>query len=215
MKNALILHGISGSPRENWFPWLKDELERKGWKVWVPDLPQSEKPSIERYNDFIFSSGWKFDEDSVVIGHSAGAVAALGLLEALPPDVTIKEAILVAAFKKDLGGWDPSGLFKKPFDIKTTKMRVEFWRSLRRGAQSLKGLFEKPFDFEKIKSHATKFVFIHSDDDPYCALSGAEYLAKKLGGELVVLPSQKHFSIGTAGEQYKKFPFLVELIEKI
>ena len=61
---------------------------------------------------------------------------------------------------------------------------------------------------------AKSFVFIHSDDDPYCPLAHAEFLSKKLGGELLVKKGHKHFSVGTYGEEYKKFPYLLELIEK-
>ena len=81
MKNALILHGTDGKSTHNWFPWLKSELEGKGWKVWVPDLPEADKPDIERYNTFILSSDWEFNAQSVIVGHSAGAVEVLGLLD--------------------------------------------------------------------------------------------------------------------------------------
>lgn len=185
MKNALILHGTDGSSRDNWFPWLKTELEKISWHVWTPDLPHSEKPNIVRYNEYIFSSGWKFDKDSVLIGHSSGAVAILGLLQDLPDDVCVEEVVLVGIFKNDLG-WE-----------------------------SLSELFQEPFNFEKIKLHAKKFVFIHSNDDPYCPLPGAKELSDKLSGELIVLPGQKHFSIGTAGDTYKEFPFLLKLLKTI
>ncbi len=79
---------------------------------------------------------------------------------------------------------------------------------------ALNDLFLKPFDFENIKNKAQKIIFIHSDNDPYCPLEHAEYLAKKLNGELIVEKGQKHFSIGTMGESYKQCPFLLKLIEE-
>lgn len=47
MKNAIILHGTLGSPRGNWFQWFKNELTKKGYKVWSPDLPNSDEPNQE------------------------------------------------------------------------------------------------------------------------------------------------------------------------
>jgi predicted alpha/beta hydrolase family esterase len=30
MKRVIIIHGWEASPESNWFPWLKNELEKKG-----------------------------------------------------------------------------------------------------------------------------------------------------------------------------------------
>ena len=37
--NIFIFHGTEGYPEENWFPWLKEKLENKGYKVFVPQFP--------------------------------------------------------------------------------------------------------------------------------------------------------------------------------
>lgn len=165
MKNALILHGTDANSSANWFPWLKNELEERGYQVWVPDLPHAEKPNIERYNDFLLANKeWEFTEESIIIGHSSGAVAILGLLQALPENIVVNKCFLVGSFKDDLG-WE-----------------------------SLKELFLKPFDFEKIKKQAKEFIFIHSDNDPYCPLEHAKYLAGTVGGKLILIPGAGHFS---------------------
>ncbi len=183
MKNVLILHGTSSNSYGNWFPWLKTELEKKRYKVWAPDLPKADTPNIKRYNKYILSNkDWELDKDSILVGHSSGAVAILGLLQNLDESVKVDTCILVGSFKDNLG-WD-----------------------------CLDGLFEEEFDFEKIKKRAKKFIFIHSDNDPYCPLDHAEYLAEKLDGELIVKKGQKHFSVGTFGETYREFPLVLELI---
>ena len=182
MKKVLVLHGTGASSKENWFPWLKSELEKSGYDVWVPDLPGADKPNIQRYNKFIFENRpWDFEEETVIIGHSSGAVAILGLLQQLPEDVKVGTCYLVGSFRNDLG-WD-----------------------------SLKELFIESFDFEVIKKKAEKFVFIHSDNDPYCPLDHAEYLAEKLSGELIIRQGQGHFSTNTNPE-YTQFLFLRDLI---
>jgi predicted alpha/beta hydrolase family esterase len=182
MKRVLILHGTGGNSGSNWFPWLRKELEARGLKVWVPDLPMADRPSITRYNDFILKNKeWKFDEESVLVGHSSGAVAILGLLQELPENKKVDTCILVGAFKDNLN-WE-----------------------------ALDELFEKPFDFEKIKNKARRFVFIHSDNDPYCPLEHAKHLSNKLEGKLIVKKEQGHFNL-EVGEQYREFPLILEIM---
>lgn len=183
MKKALILHGTSSSSKENWFPWLKDQLEQRGYQVWVPDLPKADVPNLERYNTYILQHlPFTIDGETALIGHSSGAVAILGLLQALPADTVVQASYLVGSFKDNLG-WD-----------------------------ALKELFEQPLDFGSIKKKSRQWYFIHSDNDPYCPLEHAEYLHQQLGGDLLVLPGQKHFSVGTYGEIYRQFFYLVKLI---
>lgn len=79
MRNALLLHGTNGDHTSNWLPWLESELSKRGYKVFLPDLPRADKPNIRRYNDYIFPR-WEFTNESIIVGHSSGAVAALGIL---------------------------------------------------------------------------------------------------------------------------------------
>lgn len=184
MKNALILHGTGNNSQGNWFPWLKKELESEGWKVWVPDLPEADHPSIKKYNEFIFGNkNWQFNDKTVIIGHSSGAVAILGILQHLPEDIKIDTCILIGSFKDALGEKD------------------------------LSGLFDEPFDFEKIKKHSKHFIFIHSDNDPYCPLDHAQYLAKQLDGKLIIKKGQGHFNLQIS-PKYKEFPELLKIIKE-
>lgn len=163
---AVILHGLENNHEGNWFPWLKTELEKLGYEVWVPDLPGADRPNVERYNRFLLGSGWDFS-DNLVIGHSAGAVEILALLEALPEDTSVNTAIMVAVFKSDLG-WE-----------------------------SLSDLRDLHFNYEKIKQKARQFIVIHSDDDPHCPLEGAQDIAEQLGSQMKIFHGMKHFSIHT------------------
>lgn len=183
MKNAIILHGTDNTPEGNWFRWLEKQLQERDYEVWLPQLPDAAQPNAEKYNRLLLNHGFDFNDETILIGHSSGAVAILNLLQELPESVKIKAAFLVGVFKGPLG----------------ISARSE--------------LFPKPFDFSKIKSHCEKFVFIHSDNDPYCPLSDAEFLSEKLDGELVIEPGQGHFNLET-GPQYKQFPLLLELTNK-
>lgn len=183
MKNAIILHGTDNTPGGNWFRWLEGELKDRGYEVWLPQLPDAAVPDAQKYNQLLLNHGFDFNDQTILVGHSSGAVAILNLLQELPEGKHVKASFLV-------------GAFKGPLD---------------KAARSK--LFPKPFDFEKIKSHCGKFVFIHSDNDPYVPLSDAEFLADKLDAELVVEKGQGHFNLET-GPQYREFPRLLKLIDK-
>jgi predicted alpha/beta hydrolase family esterase len=181
---ALILHGIDSDQTGNWFPWLKAELEKIGYEVWVPDLPNADRPNVQRYTKFLLDKNWDF-QDSLVIGHSSGAVEVLDLLENLPEGVKVDTAIMVAIFKGDLG-WE-----------------------------ALKDLGYLRFDYAKIRQNAKQLIVIHSDDDPHCALDDAVEIAKDLGAETKILHGMKHFSISTDPRFHKFPELLEIIKEKV
>jgi predicted alpha/beta hydrolase family esterase len=165
MKNALILHGTFGSPRGNWFQWLKRTLQDKGYKVWVPKLPMSNKPKVSRNIKYILANKyWKFNKDSILIGHSSGPATILGLLNELPKGVVVDKCIFVAPFMKS--DWEPNS-----------------------------ALFDYHFDFDEIKKRAKHFIIIHSDNDPYTKLDQPEDLAKKLDAKLIIKKGEGHFNL--------------------
>jgi hypothetical protein len=100
MKKVLILHAWYDSPASNWYPWLKKELEKRGYEVNAPELPTmgTGAPDMKMMLKFIFDNNL-VDKDTVVIGHSLGAVLALRLAER----VKFKQGILLA-------GWDYNDL---------------------------------------------------------------------------------------------------------
>lgn len=186
MKRAVILHGTDGSPQENWFLWLKEQLEERKYEVWLPQLPDAHEPNAKRYTDFLISSGWNF-QDNLLIGHSSGAVEILHLLQHLSEGITIETAVLVSAF--------PHTLAEEP------------------GWQQLKDLFEEPFDFTKIRDKAGQFLFVHGDNDPWCNPKQAENMAKALSAEFILLPQGQHFS-ASLDPVYTQFPELIRLLEE-
>jgi hypothetical protein len=187
MRNALILHGAGNNSRGNWFPWLKTELENKGYQVWTPDLPGSDRPVQKVWLETVFANReWKFNQDSRLIGHSAGATLILRILERLPDNVTVSKAVLVAC----------------PIDKGEIPEYFQYKEDLTRA----------PFDWVKIRKSCRNFYFIASDNDPYdCGERHAVILREKLGGKLIIQAGQGHFNL-EAAENYREFPLLLDLI---
>jgi predicted alpha/beta hydrolase family esterase len=188
MKNALILHGAGNDHTGNWFPWLKTELENLGYKVWSPDLPDSDIPNKKNWLKTIFANKeWIFDSESIIVGHSAGSTLILRILEELPEGIKINKAILVA-------GAANMGTKPEYFNYK-------------------RDLTESPFNWPKIKRSCNKFYFIGSDNDPYqCGYDQSKIIYEHIGGEIFIKKGQGHFNL-EKGPQYKKFPFLMDLVK--
>jgi len=119
MRNAIILHAMEDSPNDHWYPWLKSQLEQKGYQVWCPQLPDTNNPKLTNWVPFIMSNG-EFTSETVIIGHSAGASVILAILEELK--IKINQTILVAGFSFYPGG---DGILKPSYDWEKIKSNVE------------------------------------------------------------------------------------------
>lgn len=181
MRKAFILHGTDGHPESNWFMWLKDKLENAGYEVQVPLLPDNHTPNRKTYNDYLFGLGYDLT-NSLLIGHSSGAVSVLNLLEdeRCP---SIDKAVLV-------GVW---------YTCEGTVLNPE----------QFKKLFPKNgFNFELIRSKVNSTLIIHGDDDPYCPLDQAKLIAEKLKSKVSIIKGGGHLG----STRNPDFPELKELL---
>lgn len=121
MANIFIIHGVGGYPEENWFPWLKKELEKLGHHVIAPQFPTPENQilkswlkKLEEYKEFI-------TPETLFVGHSLGVPFILNIIERQP----IKAAFLVAGFTGKAGNeFDGS--------MKTFAQRSFDWKQIRK-----------------------------------------------------------------------------------
>lgn len=183
--NIFIIHGTEGHSEENWFPWLKQELEKSGHKVFVPQFPS---PPVVASKISEWFDVWKdyqnyIDESTIIIGHSLGGLFTLRILEKL--NKPIKAAVFVGT---------PIGI--KPI------LNME-------RDESFSGF---SFDWDSIRKNARNFVVFHSDNDPYVSLENGQELSEKLGVELTFVPNAGHFN---AKAGYFKFEKLLYQVEKI
>ena len=183
MKRAFIVHGWGGNPEEGWFPWLKSELEKKGFKVEVPAMPNSSHPEIKSWVDHLSRVIGTPDKETVLIGHSIGSQAILRYLETLPQNIKIRKAIFVAGF---------FNLKNLSFEDKTI---ASPW-------------LRTPIDLDKIKNKGD-FVAIFSNNDPDVPLKDKEIFKERLGAKIILEDKKGHFS---GSDNIKELPSVLNAI---
>jgi predicted alpha/beta hydrolase family esterase len=96
----MIIPGNGCTPVEqcNWYAWLRDELEVKGFNVFLKNMPDPYKARQTIWLKFI-EEEFKCDESCVLIGHSSGAEAAMRYAEGKK----VAGIVLVSACHTDLG----------------------------------------------------------------------------------------------------------------
>ena len=172
MKKVFIVHGWVGYPEEGWFPWLKKELEDKGFEVFVPQLPDADNPRIQNWVPKLAEVVGSADTDTYFVGHSMGCQTIARYLETLPDGVKVGGAVFVAGFFKRLTGLD---------DDKETRDVEKEWLST-------------PISLEKVKSHLPKSIAIFSDNDPFIPSDNQDDFRDKLGSRIVIEHNKGHFS---------------------
>lgn len=165
-KRVILVHGYGGYPDEGWRPWLIRELEKRGYEVRNPAMPDTEHPKLNAWREHLSKEVGEPDEDCILIGHSLGTIAILRYLESLKPGQKVGKVILVGSFSQHL-------------DERFVAIR-EFT--------------EEPVDWDAVRSHCAVFHVIHSDSDTAVPLRFAEHVAEHLGVSLELHPGYHHFS---------------------
>ena len=164
MKKTIIIHGYRSYPQDCWFPWIKKELNNRGVKVLIPQMPNPARPKKQSWVNKLKKVAGKIDENTVFVGHSLGVITILRFLETLERKQKIGGAISVA------------GRIVK-----------------RKTFHPLNHFFTPPLQWKKIKDRG-KFVGIYSYDDPVVSLRDGKEFKKNLNAKLIIEKNKGHFS---------------------
>jgi len=190
MKRVFIIHGWSGYPEECWFPWLKKELENKGFQVHVPSMPNTEEPIINRWVHFLKKQVGTPDEETFFVGHSIGCQTILRYLGSLEPHTKVGGVILVAGF-----------IHLKPI-IKENKEDYEI----------AKPWLETPIYWDKILTHTNRFVSIFSDNDRWVPVEDSKIFEKKLKSKTIIEHNKGHMG---ASDNVPELPVVLDELLKM
>jgi len=96
---AMIIPGNGNTDiSENWFPYVRHELEKLGLVVIAKNMPDPKLARKKFWLPFI-EKNLEGDENAILIGHSSGAVASLRYIE----NHKVLGAVIVGANHTDLG----------------------------------------------------------------------------------------------------------------
>lgn len=117
MKVIFIPGNGGGSPQDNWFPYLGKALKEKGLEVIASEFPDNFLARESYWVPFLSELG--ADKETILIGHSSGAIAAMRYAEKNP----LLGSVLVGSYHTDMGmaTEKESGYFDRPWDWKAIK----------------------------------------------------------------------------------------------
>lgn len=168
MIKVYIIHGWGGYSEEGWFPWLKKELEKRRFKVYVPKMPDADAPEISKWINFLNKNVKDLDKETFFIGHSIGCQAILRFLELK------KEKIGGAVF---IAGW--FNLTEEATPTQEEMLIAQPW-------------IEEPINFKKIRKNLKKVIAIFSDNDPYVKLDNKGIFEKELNAKIIIEHNKHH-----------------------
>lgn len=193
----VIFHGSFGSPEGNWFPRLKNELEKLGQEVIIPRFPIENWEEVTKSGtDFSFQkqnlNNWlkefeKYfpqlkDDKPVFVSHSLGPVFILHILE---------------KYNLNLD----SAFFVSPF---LTKLNSKVWQI----EQANQSFYKDSFNYKKLQELVNISFVIYGDNDPYVSKNYPLTFAEKMNSEIIPVKGGGHLN---AEFGFTSFPLVLEL----
>lgn len=197
----VLFHGSYGNTKENWLPYLKEELEvlkqdvvleqypvenyhdvvvkGKGYKSPIQNIETWTKKFLEIYKAKI-----KSHKNIVFIGHSLAPVFMLEMVEKF--GIPLQAAIFVSPFFILTNLWEFDGV------------NGSFYR--------------ENFDFKKLRALIAKSYVIYGDTDPYVPVEQPRKFAEQMGSEVIVVKDGGHLN---ASAGFSQFPLLLEICKKL
>lgn len=171
MKKCLVLHWRWWNDNGDWFPWLKDELEKKNIETIIPNLPYTDIPVYEQQIEFVEKYKDILNEWDIIIWHSLGCKLAMHIVDKFK--LKYLKLILVAPVYPWLweDGW-----------------KKMFWDA----HETITPYFNEQVSFDELWNKYTAFL---SDDDPFIDMDKAKkYLSNLENIEFIEFENKWHFN---------------------
>lgn len=98
MKNYFVIHALGKTAENYWYMYIKNHVEKLGFKCFVPTLPPIEKMSYTSWAKAFAPYKQYINEESVFIGHSTGSIFSVRFL--MDNNLKINKFIGVVSFNE-------------------------------------------------------------------------------------------------------------------
>lgn len=174
MNNYIIIHGSFGSKDGNWFPWLKQELEKQSKKVDVPQMPVGVgNQNFENWSKIL--DNLNIDENTTIIGHSIAPIFICKYL--ITNKIKVKKLIFVCGFNNYLG-------IDKDFDTVNNPMYID--------------------NYIGIKNYCSDIVCFYSDNDPYVKFEVEKEFADTISNKQYIIENGGHINSESGYIKFEK-----------
>jgi predicted alpha/beta hydrolase family esterase len=167
-KRVFIIHGWGGYPDQGWLSDLKLKLQKKGFLVYSPAMPDTHEPDIKKWTAHLGNLANQPEITDCFVGYSLGSQAIMRYLETVPENKKVGKVIFIAGFLRLMN---------------LDKEEEKF----------LSAWLKEPIDLDKVKKHCDKFTAIFSNNDPIVPLSDKDELEEKLGAKIIIENRMGHF----------------------
>lgn len=166
--NAFLVHGSFGKPFENWFPWIERELSELDIPCTIPSFPTPQHQNFNDWGklmDYYYEMGY-INEDTVLIGHSCGAVFLIHYL--LSRRVKVRGLVSVSGYNNFYSGFEMMDELNKSFYMDSTDISV--------------------------KDFAKDIVAFYGGNDPHIPQALLKEFGQDIGGKVVCVENAGHFN---------------------
>lgn len=164
MENYLIIHGSFGSSEGNWFPWLKEQLEKDNKKVLVPQMPVGiDKQNFDSWSEVL--NEIDINEFTTIIAHSIAPIFICKYL--ITNKIKVKKLIFVCGFNNYFG-------INRDFDTVNGPMYID--------------------NYTDIKNYCDNIICYYSDNDPYVKYEVEKEFASSISNKEYVIKDGGHIN---------------------
>ena len=181
--NYIIIHGSFGSPFVNWFPYLRNEIEKRDLTVYTPDFPTG--VDYQNYNNWSkvlesYVSAGIINENTIIYAHSIAPVFVSHFL--VSNNIKVKKLVFVCGFNNYLG-------INEEYDTVNKTMYFD--------------------NLETVKNLSEEIICLYSKNDPYVKYETEKEFADKIATKQIVIDDGGHLNSESG---YTEFPQLLEFI---